>query len=106
MATFRLNQFSAPRVLQSIDRTRLLTFLLPFRTFFAARGVALPHPGSPDLVAYTWNAIFLPKSAPADIVKKLRARRRARTSSQAGKAVRGTAGGRRASPRCRRAPPR
>ena len=27
--------------------------------------------GTPNLGAYTWNAIFLPKGAPADIVKKL-----------------------------------
>jgi tripartite-type tricarboxylate transporter receptor subunit TctC len=27
--------------------------------------------GMPDLVAYTWNAIFLPKNAPDAIVKKL-----------------------------------
>jgi len=27
--------------------------------------------GTPDLEAYTWNAIFLPKGAPADVVKKL-----------------------------------
>jgi tripartite-type tricarboxylate transporter receptor subunit TctC len=27
--------------------------------------------GVPDLVAYTWNAIFLPKNAPPEIVKKL-----------------------------------
>jgi len=27
--------------------------------------------GMPDLIAYTWNAIFLPKNAPAPIVKKL-----------------------------------
>jgi tripartite-type tricarboxylate transporter receptor subunit TctC len=27
--------------------------------------------GTPNLEAYTWNAIFLPKNAPADIVKKL-----------------------------------
>jgi len=27
--------------------------------------------GTPNLEAYTWNAIFLPKGAPADIVKKL-----------------------------------
>jgi tripartite-type tricarboxylate transporter receptor subunit TctC len=25
----------------------------------------------PDLIAYTWNAIFLPKNLPAPIVKKL-----------------------------------
>ena len=25
----------------------------------------------PSLEAYTWNAIFLPKGAPADVVKKL-----------------------------------
>src|SRR5262245_25787840 len=41
------------------------------------RSPALPNvptsveQGSPDLVAYTWNAIFLPKGAPAPIVKKL-----------------------------------
>ncbi len=27
--------------------------------------------GTPDLEAYTWNALFLPKGTPADIVKKL-----------------------------------
>jgi tripartite-type tricarboxylate transporter receptor subunit TctC len=27
--------------------------------------------GTPDLEAYTWNALFLPKGAPADVVKKL-----------------------------------
>ena len=27
--------------------------------------------GTPNLEAYTWNAIFLPKGAPADVVKKL-----------------------------------
>src|SRR5262244_515616 len=27
--------------------------------------------GTPNLEAYTWNAIFLPKNAPADVVKKL-----------------------------------
>jgi tripartite-type tricarboxylate transporter receptor subunit TctC len=42
-----------------------------------ARSPALPNvpttteQGMPDLEAYTWNAIFLPKGAPADIVKKL-----------------------------------
>src|SRR5262249_39018329 len=45
----------------------------------ATRSPALPNlatsveQGSPDLVAYTWNAIFLPKNAPAPIVKKLNA---------------------------------
>jgi tripartite-type tricarboxylate transporter receptor subunit TctC len=29
--------------------------------------------GTPNLEAYTWNAIFLPKGTPADIVKKLHA---------------------------------
>jgi tripartite-type tricarboxylate transporter receptor subunit TctC len=43
----------------------------------AHRSPALPNvptaieQGTPDLVAYTWNAIFLPKNAPPDIVKKL-----------------------------------
>jgi tripartite-type tricarboxylate transporter receptor subunit TctC len=27
--------------------------------------------GTPNLEAYTWNAIFLPKGAPADVVKQL-----------------------------------
>src|SRR5438105_2880994 len=41
------------------------------------RSKALPNvptgleQGTPNLEAYTWNAIFLPKSAPADIVTKL-----------------------------------
>jgi tripartite-type tricarboxylate transporter receptor subunit TctC len=41
------------------------------------RSPALPNvptgleQGTPSLEAYTWNAIFLPKGAPADIVKKL-----------------------------------
>lgn len=29
--------------------------------------------GSKDILAYTWNALFLPKGAPADVVKKLNA---------------------------------
>ena len=43
----------------------------------AHRSPALPNvptaveQGTPDLVAYTWNAIFLPKNTPPDIVKKL-----------------------------------
>src|SRR5262249_5847338 len=41
------------------------------------RSSALPNvptgleQGTPNLEAYTWNAIFLPKDAPADVVKKL-----------------------------------
>ena len=41
------------------------------------RSPALPNlptaleQGTANLEAYTWNAIFLPKNAPADIVKKL-----------------------------------
>src|SRR5580700_6443404 len=43
----------------------------------AKRSPALPdvptavEQGMPDLIAYTWNAVFLPKNAPAPIVKKL-----------------------------------
>ncbi len=43
----------------------------------ARRSPALPNvptaveQGAPDLIAYTWNAIFLPKNTPAPIVKKL-----------------------------------
>jgi tripartite-type tricarboxylate transporter receptor subunit TctC len=45
--------------------------------FDSKRSPALPdvptavEQGTPDLVAYTWNAIFLPKDTPAPIVKKL-----------------------------------
>jgi len=45
--------------------------------FDAKRSPALPEvptaaeQGTPDLIAYTWNAIFLPKDAPAPIIKKL-----------------------------------
>jgi tripartite-type tricarboxylate transporter receptor subunit TctC len=45
--------------------------------FDSKRSPALPEvptaaeQGTPDLVAYTWNAIFLPKGAPAPIVVKL-----------------------------------
>jgi tripartite-type tricarboxylate transporter receptor subunit TctC len=41
------------------------------------RSPALPNvptgieQGTPNLEAYTWNAIFLPKGAPADVVKKI-----------------------------------
>jgi tripartite-type tricarboxylate transporter receptor subunit TctC len=47
--------------------------------FDTKRSPALPdlptalEQGTPDLVAYTWNAIFLPKNAPDAIVKKLNA---------------------------------
>jgi tripartite-type tricarboxylate transporter receptor subunit TctC len=43
----------------------------------ATRSNALPNvptaveQGVPDLIAYTWNAIFLPKNAPEAVVKKL-----------------------------------
>jgi len=45
--------------------------------FDTKRSPALPNvptaaeQGTPDLVAYTWNAIFLPKNTPQPIVKKL-----------------------------------
>ncbi|MGZ8369297.1 MAG: Bug family tripartite tricarboxylate transporter substrate binding protein [Rhodoplanes sp.] len=47
--------------------------------FDTKRSPALPdlptalEQGTPDLVAYTWNAIFLPKNAPEAIVSKLNA---------------------------------
>src|SRR5256886_1243510 len=49
----------------------------PIAIMTKERSKALPNvptgleQGTPDLEAYTWNAIFLPKGAPADIVKKL-----------------------------------
>jgi tripartite-type tricarboxylate transporter receptor subunit TctC len=45
--------------------------------FDAKHSDALPNvptaaeQGMPDLVAYTWNAIFLPKNPPAPVVQKL-----------------------------------
>jgi len=45
--------------------------------FDSKRSPALPNvptaaeQGTPDLIAYTWNAIFLPKGTPEPIVKKL-----------------------------------
>jgi tripartite-type tricarboxylate transporter receptor subunit TctC len=45
--------------------------------FDTKRSPALPdvptaaEQGTPNLVAYTWNAIFLPKGTPEPIVKKL-----------------------------------
>jgi len=45
--------------------------------FDKARSPALPNvptaaeQGTPDLIAYTWNAIFLPKAAPQPVVKAL-----------------------------------
>ena len=45
--------------------------------FDSKRSPALPdvpssaEQGMPNLIAYTWNAIYLPKNAPAPIVKKL-----------------------------------
>ena len=45
--------------------------------FDSKRSPALPavptaaEQGTPNLIAYTWNAIFLPKNAPASVVKKL-----------------------------------
>jgi tripartite-type tricarboxylate transporter receptor subunit TctC len=45
--------------------------------FTKERSPALPNlptaleQGTPNLEAYTWNAVFLPKNAPADVVKKL-----------------------------------
>ena len=47
--------------------------------FDSKRSKALPdlptaeEQGTKDLIAYTWNAIFLPKGASADLVKKLNA---------------------------------
>src|SRR2546429_9783398 len=49
----------------------------PIASMTKERSPALPNvptgleQGTPNLEAYTWNAIFLPKGAPADVVKKL-----------------------------------
>jgi hypothetical protein len=52
VATLRLKRFSALKVLQAIDCTRLLTFLRPYCTFFLARGVSLPPPASSNPVPF------------------------------------------------------
>jgi tripartite-type tricarboxylate transporter receptor subunit TctC len=49
----------------------------PIAIMTKERSPALPNvptgieQGVPDLEAYTWNALFLPKGAPADVVKKI-----------------------------------
>ena len=49
----------------------------PIAIMTKERSPALPNvptgleQGTPNLEAYTWNALFLPKGAPADVVKKL-----------------------------------
>src|SRR5262249_35781686 len=49
----------------------------PIAIMTKERSSALPNvptgleQGTPNLEAYTWNAIFLPKGVPADVVKKL-----------------------------------
>src|SRR5260370_35298655 len=49
----------------------------PIAIMTKERSPALPNvlsgleQGTPNLEAYTWNAIFLPKGAPADVVKQL-----------------------------------
>ncbi len=49
----------------------------PIAIMTKERSKALPNvptgleQGTPDLEAYTWNALFLPKGTPADVVKKL-----------------------------------
>jgi tripartite-type tricarboxylate transporter receptor subunit TctC len=56
--------------------------------FDTKRSPALPdlptalEQGTPDLVAYTWNALFLPKNAPEAIVNKLNAAARETMKSQ------------------------
>jgi tripartite-type tricarboxylate transporter receptor subunit TctC len=49
----------------------------PIAIMTKERSKALPsvptglEQGAPNLEAYTWNAVFLPKGVPADVVKKL-----------------------------------
>ncbi len=56
--------------------------------FDTKRSPALPEvptaleQGTPDLIAYTWNALFLPKNAPEAIVNKLNAAARETMKSQ------------------------
>lgn len=52
MATFRLRHFSNPETLRAIAPKRLLTFLDPFREFFASRNYTLPPVASSDGVDY------------------------------------------------------
>lgn len=74
MAAFRLHRFSAPRVLQTIDRTRLLTFLLPYRAFFVRRGVSLPYPASSEPIPFDeLIGVFMApdEATPAELVDAL-----------------------------------
>lgn len=74
MATFRLPHFSAPHILQTIERDRLLAFLEPYRAYFAGRGVPLPRPAAPDPVPYdVLVGVFMApdESTPDDLVDAL-----------------------------------
>jgi len=55
LSTFSIRRFSTPDTLQSIDPEHLLTFLNPYRAFFAARGVELP--ASADVNAFDYDSL-------------------------------------------------
>lgn len=52
MATYNLRRFSHSETLRTIQRERLLSFLMPFNAYFAARGTVLPASGSSDALNY------------------------------------------------------
>lgn len=55
MSTFSIRRFSNPETLRTVQPTHLLTFLNPFRTFFAGRGIELPV--SLDADAFDYDAL-------------------------------------------------
>jgi len=59
MATYNLRRFSHSEALKTIDRGRLLTFLLPHKDYFSGRGMALPSKTGSDGLDYDALASIL-----------------------------------------------
>ena len=52
MATYNLHRFTRPEALKSIEPSRLIELLAPYREFFAEKAVYLPSPGGLDLIDF------------------------------------------------------
>jgi hypothetical protein len=74
MAAFILRQFSRPETLRTIDRKRLIRFLLPFSEFLQSRGLSLPQATSDIDIHYESLAeLFMTPSeaTPKDLIDAL-----------------------------------
>lgn len=56
MATFRLQHFAQPEILRSVEPSRLLALLEPYRDYLAERGLLLPHFQKAHQIDY-WNLL-------------------------------------------------